>query len=141
LTWLLLVVVLWGTIGEHTEDECVFILPASFHHIAYAQDEWSQTGIASFYDDSFIDKPTTSGEKFSQSKARCAHPYLPIGTKIEVTNVSNDKSTTLIVNDRMPKKYPARILDMPTKYFKKIAGRKWKKLGLITVKVKVVYDN
>ena len=45
---------------------------------------------------------TASGEKFNPSELTAAHPTLPFGTKVRVTNVSTGKSVTVRVNDRGP---------------------------------------
>ena len=45
---------------------------------------------------------TASGEKFNPNELTAAHPSLPFGTKVRVTNVSTGKSVTVRVNDRGP---------------------------------------
>lgn len=59
-------------------------------------------GFASFYADKFEGRLTANGDIFSQSKMTCAHKSLPFGTKLKVTNLSNDKSVIVTVNDRGP---------------------------------------
>jgi rare lipoprotein A len=61
-----------------------------------------QTGKASFYADKFEGRPTASGEKYKHSKLTAAHKTLPFGTKIKVTNVANNQSVEVVVNDRGP---------------------------------------
>ena len=61
-----------------------------------------QTGKASFYADKFEGSLTASGEKYRHSKLTAAHKTLPFGTKIRVTNQSNQLSVEVIVNDRGP---------------------------------------
>ena len=56
-------------------------------------------GIASFYTK---DQETASGEKFDTHELTAAHPTLPFGTKLRVTNVSSGQSVTVRVNDRGP---------------------------------------
>lgn len=65
-------------------------------------------GIASFYTK---DQETASGEKFDTHELTAAHPSLPFGTKLRVTNVSTGKSVTVRVNDRGPY-VPGRIVDV-----------------------------
>jgi len=55
------------------------------------------TGKASFYD---YKGRTASGQKPGTLTA--AHRTLPFGTQLKVTNLANDKSTTVIVSDRGP---------------------------------------
>jgi rare lipoprotein A len=61
-----------------------------------------QTGKASFYADKFDGSPTASGEKYRKSKFTAAHKTLPFGTRIRVTNLSNNETVEVVVNDRGP---------------------------------------
>jgi rare lipoprotein A len=56
-------------------------------------------GIASFYSE---DTATASGEKFNKHDLTAAHPTLPFGTKLRVTDVKTGRSVTVRVNDRGP---------------------------------------
>lgn len=65
-------------------------------------------GLASFYTEG---TETASGEKFDTNELTAAHPTLPFGTKLRVTNVATGRSVTVRVNDRGP--YVAgRIVDV-----------------------------
>ena len=55
-------------------------------------------GVASFY----TDTETASGEKFDRNELTAAHPSLPFGTKLRVTDVSSGRFVTVRVNDRGP---------------------------------------
>ena len=61
-------------------------------------------GVATFYgmSDGFHGKITANGERFSAYRWTAAHPYLPIGSKIRVTNQENGKQVIVRVNDRGP---------------------------------------
>ena len=61
-----------------------------------------QEGIASWYGGEFNGKPTASGEIFNDAQLTAAHPILPFGTLLRVTNKHNDKTVTVRVNDRGP---------------------------------------
>lgn len=54
---------------------------------------------------------TASGERFSDSGATAAHKTLPMGTMVEVTNLANDRSSVVRINDRGPF-IPGRIIDV-----------------------------
>ena len=54
---------------------------------------------------------TASGETFDQEGLTAAHPKLPLGTRIKVTNLRNLRSTILRVNDRGPN-VRGRLLDV-----------------------------
>jgi len=65
-------------------------------------------GLASFYSEG---TQTASGEKFDARELTAAHPTLPFGTKLRVTNVATGRSVTVRVNDRGPY-VPGRIVDV-----------------------------
>lgn len=68
-------------------------------------------GVASFYTE---DQQTASGEKFNTNDLTAAHPTLPFGTKLRVTNVTNGQSVTVRINDRGPY-VPGRVVDVSQK--------------------------
>jgi rare lipoprotein A len=55
--------------------------------------------LASFYGE---DTETASGEKFNPNELTAAHPTLPFGTRLRVTNIANGHSVIVRVNDRGP---------------------------------------
>lgn len=65
-------------------------------------------GVASFYTEG---TETASGEKFDTHDLTAAHPTLPFGTKLRVTNVATGRSVTVRVNDRGPY-VPGRNVDV-----------------------------
>nr|WP_304745044.1 septal ring lytic transglycosylase RlpA family protein [Bradyrhizobium sp.] len=65
-------------------------------------------GIASFYTEG---TKTASGEKFNTHDLTAAHPTLPFGTRLRVTNVSTGRAVTVRVNDRGPY-IQGRIVDV-----------------------------
>lgn len=64
-------------------------------------------GVASFYSDT----ETASGEKFDRNELTAAHPTLPFGTRLRVTDVSSGRFVTVRVNDRGPF-VPGRVVDI-----------------------------
>jgi len=56
-------------------------------------------GMASFYTEG---SQTASGEKFDGHKMTAAHPTLPFGTRVRITNAANGHSVTVRINDRGP---------------------------------------
>lgn len=70
----------------------------------YAQKDslFSETGIASFYAKRFEGRRCASGEIFHQDSLTAAHKRLPFGTLVRVTNLNNDSSVVLRINDRLP---------------------------------------
>ena len=72
---------------------------------------FSQEGIASWYGEEFAGRPTASGEIFNPTLFTAAHPTLPFGTILTVTNTQNMRQVTVRVNDRGPF-VAARIIDL-----------------------------
>jgi rare lipoprotein A len=59
----------------------------------------------------FAGRPTASGEIFNPAQFTAAHPTLPFGTVLKVTNKHNDRAVTVRVNDRGPF-VSSRIIDV-----------------------------
>lgn len=62
----------------------------------------AQEGTISWYGAQFHDRPTASGERFDKRDLTMAHPTLPFGTKVMVTNLRNGRTVVVRVNDRGP---------------------------------------
>ncbi len=91
---------------------CCLIASASmFAQTAAAPAPFRQEGIASWYGSEYDGKPTASGEAFDSKKETAAHPTLPFGTMLRITNTQNGKMTIVRVNDRGPY-VSARIVDV-----------------------------
>jgi len=76
-------------------------------------------GDASWYGKKFQGKLTASGEPFNMYAYTTAHRTLPFGTILVVTNLSNQKSVEVKVNDRGPAK-KNRIVDLSYQAAKEI---------------------
>lgn len=70
-----------------------------------------QVGTASWYGQDFDGKPTASGEPFNMYDLTAAHPTLPLGTYVRVTNLRNRRAVVVRINDRGPI-VPGRIIDV-----------------------------
>lgn len=70
-----------------------------------------EIGIASYYADQYNGKPTASGVIYDMNGISAAHPFHPLGTIARITNLVNNKSVVLEINDRMPYR-PDRIIDL-----------------------------
>ncbi len=70
-----------------------------------------QVGTASWYGEYFDGKPTASGEDYDMYDMTAAHPTLPLGSYVKVTNLHNGKAVVVKVNDRGPI-VPGRIIDL-----------------------------
>lgn len=98
---------------------------------AFAQ---TQTGKASFYADKFEGSPTASGEKYRHAKLTAAHKTLPFGTKVRVTNIANNQSVDVVVNDRGPY-VDGRVIDLSKSAAEKLG---FINQGLAEVKIEVI---
>ena len=96
---------------------------------------YDKKAVACYYADKFNGKKTASGEKFSNSKYTAAHKKLDFGTKVRVTNLKNNKSVVVTINDRGPFSR-GRDIDLSKKAFMEITDNK--NHGEITVKIEVL---
>jgi rare lipoprotein A len=62
---------------------------------------YSEKGSASYYANKFNGRRTSSGEIFNQEFLTAAHKTIKLGTFVKVTNLSNDSTIVLKVNDRL----------------------------------------
>jgi len=70
-----------------------------------------QVGTASWYGIDFNGRVTASGEPFNMYDLTAAHPTLPLGTWVRVTNLHNGRTVLVRINDRGPT-VPGRIIDV-----------------------------
>lgn len=104
---------------------------------AHAQSECDgqiyQSGIASVYGDNWQNAKTASSEKLSQNDFTAAHPKLPFGTMVEITDKKTGAKTVVRINDRGPfvKK---RIIDVAPAARRALG---WDKTGLYNVSLRL----
>ena len=77
-------------------------------------------GGASYYAKKFEGRKTANGEVFDQNKLTAAHNQLPYGSKVKVTNLANNQSVIVKINDRMAQ-HNRNIIDV-TKHAAKRLG-------------------
>jgi len=68
----------------------------------------SKEGLASFYGEESQGDETASGEPFDKRLFTAAHPTYPLGTTVRVTNLDNQQSIELRINDRGPSRHNRR---------------------------------
>jgi rare lipoprotein A len=95
---------------------------------------YTQSGKASFYAMKFQFRETASGERFNQFSYTAAHKKLPFGTKVKVTNVKNNTTVIVKINDRGPF-VKGRIIDLSRSAFDAIGNLD---SGVINVKIEVI---
>jgi rare lipoprotein A (peptidoglycan hydrolase) len=99
--------------------------------------------VASWYGPGFHGRKMANGKRYNMyDPTVVANPWLPLGTRIEVTNLKNNKSTVVVVQDRGP--YvdwdPDRVLDLSKQAAADLGlkpGTK-KDEGLATVSIRVL---
>ena len=91
----------------------------------------SYRGIASWYGDNFHGNSTSNGEYYNMYSYTAAHKTLPMNTMVKVTNLKNNRSVIVRINDRGP--FVAnRIIDLSY-----AAAKKLNMIGSGTAPVKV----
>ena len=91
-------------------------------------------GLAAVYSDKLNGRKTASGQVFRQSELTAAHPSLPFGTTVRVTNTKNSKSVEVRINDRGPTQ-AGRVIDLSSAAAGKVGiGR----TGTAPVKLEIV---
>lgn len=94
--------------------------------------EW--TGQASWYGHPHHGRRTASGEVFDRAALTAAHPTLPFGTRLLVTNLANGRSVEVLVNDRGP--FAAgRIIDVSEAAAERLGARQ---AGVFPVRIQVI---
>jgi len=86
-----------------------FVMLAIVGAAEMAAAQASEEGVANFYSDKLQGKKMASGELYDKDKLTASHKKLPYGTKVKVTNLENEKSVVVTINDRMAASNPAII--------------------------------
>jgi rare lipoprotein A len=87
------------------QNSTAFVVQPAAAHKAY------QVGTASWYGGDFQGKETASGEPYDMYDLTAAHPTLPLGSHVRVTNLRNGRAVVVRINDRGPV-VPGRIIDL-----------------------------
>jgi rare lipoprotein A len=100
-----------GLIALSAKSEAKLSASVAPPRLSVVLTEKSEIGVASWYGQEFQGDTTASGEAYDLNGLTAAHPTLPFGTTIRVTNLKNNKNILLRINDRGP--YIAqRVLDV-----------------------------
>jgi rare lipoprotein A len=91
-------------------------------------------GIASFYASKFDGRKTANGNTFNSLKYTAACNVLPLGTWVKVTNLRNDRSIIVYINDRLHPKNK-RLIDLSKTGAQKLG---YVSSGITKVKVEVL---
>ena len=110
----------------------VFLFVSSFY--VFAGKVYKSSATASYYGKDFHGKKTSNGEVFNMNDLTCAHKSLPFDTILRITNLSNEKTVKVRVNDRGPF-VVGREIDLSTAAAKKLDMMK---AGTAKVKIEIV---
>ncbi|WP_439859645.1 septal ring lytic transglycosylase RlpA family protein [Pseudomonas sp. MBLB4136] len=97
---------------------------------------YSAEGKASYYGARHHGKKTASGERFDQHALTAAHRSLPFGSRVRVTNLRNDKTVVVRINDRGPYAR-GRIIDLSKKAAERLDMLR---AGVVPVRVQQLAD-
>ncbi len=75
------------------------------------EDPSGEVGLASWYGVPYHGRRTSSGEVYDMYQLTAAHREIPLGSWVEVTNLTNARSLTVRINDRGPF-VEGRIIDL-----------------------------
>ncbi len=81
------------------------------YHVLPTEEGYSERGVASWYGEKFHGHKTSNGEVFDMYLASAAHKSLPIPSFLRVTNLDNNRSIIVRVNDRGPF-HGERLIDL-----------------------------
>jgi rare lipoprotein A len=107
-------------------------MPAASAPVSTGSD--AMQGLAAYYSNRLEGRKTASGQTFRQSALTAAHPTLPFGTKVKVTNTTNGRSVVVVINDRGPTQ-AGRVIDLSRGAAGKLAMLR---AGLVPVTLEVV---
>jgi rare lipoprotein A len=104
-------------------------LEQPYNRIGYAQE-----GNASYYADKFHGRKTANGETYDMYEMTAAHPRSRFNTKMKITNLNNNKTIVVRINDRGPYS-GGRIIDLSKAAAKELDMIRW---GVIPVKTEII---
>ena len=104
----------WAAHKKSTPKKTAQIQPESEIGLADIDDKelLGLRGHASFYGVGFQGRKTATGEIFDVRSFTAASNRFPLGTKVAVRRIDNDRCAIVKVNDRMHAKHRRRIIDV-----------------------------
>ncbi len=94
---------------------------------------YAAVGRASWYGEPYHGRRTASGQIFDMYAFTAAHPTLPFGTRVRVTNLDNGRSVLVVINDRGPF-VRARIIDVSRRAARSLG---FERKGTVPVRVEI----
>lgn len=112
----------------------VLTTSCSSNRVAFGEKGYTEKGTASYYSNKLRGNKMANGQRYRPGKRTAAHPKLPLGTTVRVTNARNGRSVKVKITDRGPHT-KGRILDVSMAAAKKLD---MVKSGTAKVQVKVL---
>ena len=116
-----------GIMRYFTALFCIFLL------LSFSISD-TEKGSASYYSSSMNGRKTSSGEIFNNNLLTAAHKSMKLGTMVKVTNIKNDSTVVLKVNDRLSKS-SSHVIDVTLAAAKKL---NFVRNGIATVTVEIL---
>jgi rare lipoprotein A len=116
-------------------SKSLFIILLLLSTFTFAQKEktvW--TGTASYYHPKFNGRKTANGQHFNNTHLTAANNFLKLGTRVIVTNLKNNQSVIVVINDRMSARNH-RLIDVSEEVAKRLG---FVKNGLCKVRVELM---
>lgn len=104
------------------------------YYVLQSAEDFKETGIASWYGNKFHGNQTSNGEIYDMYAMTAAHKQLPLPSYVRVTNLDNNRSVVVRVNDRGPF-HQGRVIDLSYVAASKLGIVK---AGTAPVKVEIV---
>ena len=123
-----------GLIALSAKSEARLSVSVGLSPLAVIPEEKCHIGMASWYGQEFQGNTTANGEAYDLNGFTAAHPTLPFGTTIRITNLKNSKKILLRVNDRGPT-VKHRLIDVSWAAAKRLG---FVRSGTTPVRVEVV---
>jgi rare lipoprotein A (peptidoglycan hydrolase) len=115
-----------------SSDQVLNPLPPSYLHDGMQN---ATVGLASWYGPVLQGRLTANGETFDQQALTAAHPSLPFNTQLRVTNLQNQQSVIVRINDRQPAQNIS-MLDLSKAAAEKIDAVED---GIVPVEIKILW--
>jgi rare lipoprotein A len=123
-----------GLIALSAKSEAKLSTSIAPPRMSVVSEEKAEIGVASWYGQEFQGDTTANGEVFDLNGLTAAHPTLPFGTTVRVTNLMNSKNILLRINDRGPH-IARRMIDVSWAAAKRLG---FVNVGTTRVRVEVV---
>lgn len=123
--------------GKLTQGILSLLLAANCHLVQAKplhEKKERNVGWASFYSDRFHGRRTANGERYDRNAFTAVHNFYPFGTLLRVTNLRNQRSVTVRINDRSVRRH-GRVLDLSKRAARELG---FISLGLALVKLEVL---